>query len=102
MKKFCESSEQLFPANLQGQYYKCQEVRLYILKELKALDSGKNMDKNKSSRSNHVLYVLILNAMFYAGISEWWWLSWWWDEEDDDEEEEEDDEEEDFCCDEDT
>ena len=70
MKKFCESSEQLFPANLQGQCYKCQEVRLYILKELKALDSGKNMDKNKSGRSNHVLFVLILNAMFYAGIGE--------------------------------
>ena len=69
MKKFCESSEQLFPANLQGQCYKCQEVRLYILKELKALDSGKNMDK-KSGRSNHVLFVLILNAMFYAGIGE--------------------------------
>ena len=68
MKKFCESSEQLFPANLQGQCYKCQEVRLYTLKELKALDSGKHMEK--SGRSNHVLFVLILNAMFYAGIGE--------------------------------
>ena len=72
MKKFCESSEQLFPGNLQGQCYKCQEVRLNIerIRKLKALVLGKNMDKNKSSRSNHVLYVLILNAMFYAGIGE--------------------------------